>query len=88
LPFATLDALADQASVPRINELRYVPGIGIFDNTIKHIGLSLLPALRTPENVSRLFTDHVALALAVHTAQTYGGMQTISKPLKGGLSPW
>jgi len=88
LPFATLDALADQASVPRIKELHYVPGVGILDETIKHVGLSLLPALRTPERVSRLFTDHVTLALAVHTAQTYGGMQTISKPLKGGLSPW
>jgi AraC-like DNA-binding protein len=87
-PIALVDALADQASVPRIKELCYVPGVGILDETIKHVGLSLLPALRAPERVSRLFTDHVTLALAVHTAQTYGGMQMISKPLKGGLSPW
>jgi len=88
LPFATLDALADQASVPRIKELRYQPGVGILDETIKHVGLSLLPALRTPDRVSRLFIDHVTLALAIHTAQTYGGMQMVSKPLKGGLTPW
>jgi AraC family transcriptional regulator len=88
IPSAALDALADQAHVPRIGELRYQPGLGVTDKTIKHIGLSLLPALRTPHRVSRLFTDHVTLALAAHCAQTYGGMQTLSGPLKGGLAPW
>jgi len=88
IPYAALNALADQANVPRISELRYKPGLGLLDETIKHIGLSLLPALQTPDHVSRLFTDHVTLALATHCAQTYGGMQTVSRPLKGGLAPW
>jgi AraC-like DNA-binding protein len=88
IPFAALNALADQANVPRISELRYEPGVGVFDGIIKHIGLSLLPALRTPDRVSRLFTDHMTLALAAHCAQTYGGMQIVSRPLKGGLAPW
>jgi AraC family transcriptional regulator len=88
IPIAALNALADQANVPRIGELRYEPGVGVFDRTIEHIGLSLLPALRAPDQVSRLFTDHMTLALAAHCAQTYGGMQTVSKPLKGGLAPW
>jgi AraC family transcriptional regulator len=88
IPSAALNALADQANVPRISELRYKPGLGLLDETIKHIGLSLLPALRTPDRVSRLFTDHVTLALAAHCAQTYGGMQIVSRPLKGGLAPW
>ena len=80
--------MADQANVPRVSELRYKPGVGVCDDTIKHIGLLLLSALRTPDRISRLFTDHVTLALAAHAAQTYGGMQTISRPLKGGLAPW
>jgi len=88
LPRTALNALADQANVPRISELRYQPGVGVFDATIKHIGLSLLPALRAPDRVSRLFADHVSLAFAAHAAQTYGGMQTVSRPLKGGLAPW
>src|ERR1700730_6105763 len=88
IPSAALNALADEANVPRITELRYKPGVGVIDETIKHIGLSLRPALRTPDQVSRLFTDHVTLALATHCAQTYGGMQTVSRPLKGGLAPW
>jgi AraC-like DNA-binding protein len=88
VPRAALNALADQANVPRISELRYKPGVGILDETIKNIGLTLLPALRTPDRVSRLFTDHVTLALAAHTAQTYGGLQTALRPLKGGLAQW
>jgi len=88
LPCAALSALADQANVPRIRELHYKPGVGVFDETLKHIRLSLLPALRTPDRVTRLFTDHVTLALASHSAQAYGGMQTVSGLLKGGLAPW
>jgi AraC family transcriptional regulator len=88
LPCAAFNALADQANVPRVSELRYKPGVGVCDDTIKHIGQLLLSALRTPDRVSRLFTDHVTLALAAHAAQTYGGMQTVSRPLKGGLAPW
>src|SRR5258708_2902541 len=56
LPSAALNVLADQANVPRISELRYKPGLGLLDETLKHIGLSLLPALRTPDHVSRLFS--------------------------------
>jgi AraC family transcriptional regulator len=88
IPSAALNALADQANVPRISELRYKPGVGVFDETIRHIGLSLLPALQTPDQVSRLFTDYMTLALSAHCAQTYGGMQTVSGPLRGGLAPW
>jgi AraC-like DNA-binding protein len=87
-PSATFNAIADQANVPRISELHYKPGLPILDETIRHIGLSLLPALQSPDRVSRLFIDHVTLALAIHTAQTYGGMRSISEPLKGGLAPW
>lgn len=88
VPRAALDALADEAHVPYIENLRFDPCVGVADNTIRQISLSLLPALRTPERVSRLFTDYVALALAAHAAQTYGGMQTLHRPVKGGLAPW
>jgi AraC-like DNA-binding protein len=88
LPRAAINALADEISVPRVDELEFQPGVGMFDETIMHLGLSLMPALANPDRVSRLFTDHVTLALAAHCAQTYGGMQTLSKPLKGGLAPW
>jgi AraC family transcriptional regulator len=88
LPRAAINALADEINVPRVDELEFQPGVGMFDETIMHLGLSLMPALATPDRVSRLFTDHVTLALATHCAQTYGGMQIVSRPIKGGLAPW
>ena len=88
LPRGALDALADDANVPRITELDYEPGAGIVDGTVKNIGLSLLTAVRTPERVSRIFTDHATLAVAGHIAQTYGGLQTLARPAQGGLAPW
>ena len=88
LPRRALDALADHANVPRIDDLRYDPGVGIADETVKNLGLSLLPAVRAPDRASRLFTDNLMLGLCVHVAQTYGGMQAQSKPIQGGLAPW
>jgi AraC family transcriptional regulator len=88
LPQTALDALADEACVPRITELRYQPGIGVRDETLRNLGLSLGPALRSPGQVSRLFTDHLTLAMAAHVAQTYGGMRPYPQPIQGGLAPW
>ena len=88
LPKNAIDALTDQADVPRIDELRYEPGVGISDETMKHLGLSLMPAFRVPDQANRLFMDYVTLAFASHAAQKYGGIRTLSKPLKGGLAPW
>lgn len=88
LPRAAIDVLTDQAGAPRIDELQYEPGVGISDETIKHLGLSLMPAFRGPDQTNRLFMDYVMLAFASYTAQKYGGVRTLSKPLKGGLAPW
>jgi AraC family transcriptional regulator len=88
LPRTALNALADDANAPRVAELRYEPGIGVLDETVRNLGLSLLPALRAPEQVSRLFMSHLTLAMAAHIAQTYGGMQPSSRAILGGLAPW
>ena len=88
LPHAAINALADETNVGRIGELRFEGGVPVFDEAIMHLGLSLMPAFHTPERVSRLFTDHVTLALASHVAQTYGGMQIAPRLVKGGLAPW
>ena len=88
IPRATFNALADQAGAPYISDLRHQPGVGIFDETINEISRALLPALQTPERVSRLFADYVMLAFAAHVAEAYGGMQTAVRLVKGGLAPW
>ena len=46
-----------------------------------------MPALRSPEQVSRLYADHIALALTAHLAHTYGGMPNGRRLIKGGLAP-
>jgi len=88
VPTAAFHAIADQAEVPRIEELRFPRNAGIADETIKRLGYSLLPSLASPDRASQLFVDHVMMALTVHAAQTYGGMQSHSSPQKGGLAPW
>jgi AraC family transcriptional regulator len=88
VPRASLNALADEANVPYVDELRFDPCVGIADETIRHLSASMLPALKTPEQVSRLFADHLTLAFAAHVAQTYGGMEPAARLIKGGLAPW
>jgi AraC family transcriptional regulator len=88
LPRAGLNALAEEANAPYIDELRHQPAVGTQDETINHINAALLPALRSPGPVSRLFIDHTTLALAAHVAHTYGGLQIFAGPVKGGLAPW
>lgn len=46
--------LTDQADAPRVDELRYEPGGGISDETVKHLCLSLMPAFRAPDQANRL----------------------------------
>ena len=88
LPRVALDAIADEANVPRIRDLSYKPGAAVNDATISSLGRLLLPALRDPDQANRLFVDHVMLALGAHVAQTYGGMRPVSRPARGGLAPW
>ncbi|WP_334407352.1 helix-turn-helix domain-containing protein [Bradyrhizobium sp. AZCC 2289] len=88
LPRAALDAIADNANAPRIRDLRYEPGAGVNDLTISGLGSLLRPALSHPDQANPLFVDHVLLAVGVHVAQTYGGMRPMSRPARGGLTPW
>ena len=48
----------------------------------------MLPALSHPDQTTQLFVDHVLLAVGIHVAQTYGGMRTLPRPIRGGLAAW
>jgi AraC-like DNA-binding protein len=87
LPRGALNAIADDAEAPRIGELSHEP-VGIDDATVVSLGKAVLPALSHRDQVSQLFVDHVLLAVGVHVAQTYGGMQARPRPVRGGLAPW
>jgi len=88
MPRQALNALADEANVAPIDDLRFDPRIGVDDEIVRQISASMLPALRSPDQVSRLFVDHVALALTAHVAHAYGGMPNGPRLVKGGLAPW
>jgi AraC family transcriptional regulator len=85
LPRATLNAIADDASAPRIGDLDCGPAPGVNDATIAGLGGTIQPALSHPQQANRLFVDHILLALGIHVAQTYGGMRPVSRPALGGL---
>jgi AraC family transcriptional regulator len=87
LPRRTMNALAEEANLPRVENLRFDPGPGVPDDTFRELGRSLLPVLRAPEEANRLFTDHVAMALASHTAHAYGS-QNLTRPLRARLATW
>ena len=62
--------------------------MAIDDATIFNLGQAVLPALSRPDQVNQLFVDHVLLALGIHVARTYGGMQPLAPPIRGGLATW
>ncbi|XIA62421.1 helix-turn-helix domain-containing protein [Bradyrhizobium sp. TZ2] len=88
LPRSALDCIAQQTGAPRIGELPSRLGTGHDDPVIRHIGGSLLQALRRPAETNRLFIDYSMLAFTAHVAQTYGGMRRSAEPARGGLAPW
>ena len=85
---AVFDAIADDMNAPRIGELDYQPGAGIDDKIVRKLGTALLGGFSHPERVSRMFLELVTLAVAVHVAQTYGGMRMVAARAKGGLASW
>ena len=87
-PRAALGLIADNAEAQRIDELRYQPGVGVDDPVMRALVSSLLPAFERPAQASRLFVEHVTMAVGTHAATAYGGMRPVVRPLRGGLAPW
>jgi AraC family transcriptional regulator len=84
---SALNAIADDAEALHVGDLDHRPG-PIDDATIAHLGESVLPALRCPDQANQLFVEHVLLALGTHVAQTYGGMRPLAQVVRGGLAAW
>jgi AraC family transcriptional regulator len=88
LPRAALNAIADDANAARIQDLYYKPAVARADPVLRGIAEILLPLFRNPNRISRLFMDHVMLAVGHQVAFKYGGMQLKERPFLGGLSPY
>jgi AraC-like DNA-binding protein len=87
LPRGAMDAIAADTESQRIDDLNHKP-VGIDDDAIASLGRVLLPALSNPNRANQLFVDHVLFALGIHVAQTYGSMQPLLSPVRGGLAAW
>jgi AraC family transcriptional regulator len=85
LPRSAFNAIADEGDAPRVRDLQHSPGIGVDDPVIRGLSAAMLPAFENQGTVSRMFLDHVTLAVAVHLAQTYSG-RAPRQLKKGGLS--
>jgi len=86
IPRSALDSIS-QPGQSRVDQLDAQYGTGHDDAVIRHIGASILHALRRPAEVNQLFTDHMMLAFTAHVAQAYGGLR-MSERTRGGLAPW
>ena len=86
LPRRSLDALAQDANSPVIDELQHEPGRALRDPVARHLLLTIRPALSASKHASELFVDHVAMALATHVAHTYGGLRARSDAKVGRLA--
>lgn len=88
LPFSAFEDLAPDYRG------RFMRGMTIADTAenddpvVKHLSLALLPALRRPAEVNRLFVDHVGWALLGHVGRTYGEFGEFAWVARGGLAHW
>ncbi|MDQ0586158.1 AraC family transcriptional regulator [Variovorax paradoxus] len=86
LPRATLDAFTEEMEMPRVDRLRCAADT--LDPVIANLGRAMLPVLTHPQDASRLFVDHVALALKAHVVHVYGGGVDCAPVRTRGLAPW
>ena len=69
-------------------ELRTPIGATHDDAIVRHLGECLLPAIEDARVASRLFADHVAVALLSRLADQFGVWRLQLDRLRGGLAPW
>lgn len=86
LPRATIDAFTEEMEMPRVGGLNCAAGT--LDPVIANLGRAMLPVLAHPQDASRLFVEHLALALKAHVVHVYGGAAVAAPVQAGGLAPW
>lgn len=88
IPRSSLDEVADEIGVGRVEALNCPAGVNTLDPIVYSLGMSLIPALEQPSLATTLFIDSVALALNAHLCQRYGGITVRPRYYAGGLAPW
>jgi len=88
LPRAAIESVAEEVGAKPNTRLYLPPHLNVLDETVRQIGQLLLPALARPQEVSRLFVDHLALALHAHLVHRYGDRPPPVVHSVGALAPW
>jgi AraC-like DNA-binding protein len=86
IPEIAFDELADDYGAPRITGFDFRSDT--VDPVMQQLGRALLPVLEDPLQASRLFFDHVALAVHAHLAVRYGRIDAPPPRSGGRLAAW
>lgn len=86
VPRSTLDAFADGAERPRIEDLR--SSYGTVDPVLHQMTRLVLPALANPDTFCELFLDYFRLLFCAHVSKTYSPSFEVTSRFRGGLAPW
>jgi len=87
LPRQALNSLADMEGGRHVGDFNDNPGHAVNDQTIRGLGLSLLPAFARPDEANQLFVDHVIIAAAAYVLQAYGVGEISPQKHSRGLLP-
>lgn len=68
--------------------IRSYDGAALDDRVLTHLGECLLPTFSRPERTSRLFVDHVGVALLSHLSSSYRTVELRSRTSRGALAIW
>lgn len=88
IPRQALTALDEDFDGKRVDGLNIAPGADVDDPVMRGLIGALLPAFETPALASKLFLDHMGLALCTHMAVTYGEAREVQPVRSGGLAVW
>ena len=87
IPRASVDALAEELRVPKIDTMKHLYDKDHVDETILSLFSIIKPAIDRPAEANQYFLEHVFGAICSHVAFTYGGMQIPTVRHRGGLTP-
>lgn len=86
IPRSAIDSYTEEVGKRKISRFRVPPNR--LDPVVFNLANALLPVLEHPNPASRLFCDHVALALYSHVTTHYGSATRTQSRKSGKLATW
>ena len=70
-----MNEIAGDLNVSRFDEIRQPAGVKVRDRVVTTIGKRALALLEHPKAATDLYGSHLTIALGIHVATTYGGLE-------------